>query len=213
MNIENLKPQFKKPKQLRSKMTVDAIIEASAIIISKEGLKGFNTNKIAKIAGVSIASLYQYFPNKESIFMALVESYFKKKFNVLKEAISKGLDENESIDNIINNTINARFDFELKHPGLNKILSEEAEELGLIELIKNTEDNFILDIVNYICLNNSNLDKKKIQKKFIIIVSAIKGINKSIFEDSNKLSEEIEDLKMETTLFIKNYLGENFLEV
>jgi len=212
MNIENIKPRFKKPKQLRSKMTVDAIIEASAIIISKEGLSGFNTNKIAKIAGVSIASLYQYFPNKESIFMALVEEYFNEKFRILKESISEGLINHTSIEEIINKTIDALFIYETKYPKLNQILSEEAKSLGISELIQKTEETFILEIVEFICLSNKSLNQKNIQKKFIIIVSAIKGINKSIFEDQNNLIEELEDFKAETTLFIKNYLGDNFLE-
>lgn len=212
MNIENIKPRFKKPKQLRSKMTVDAIIEASAIILSKEGLSGFNTNKIAKVAGVSIASLYQYFPNKESIFMALVEEYFNEKFKILKESISDGLLANNSIDEVISQTIDALFEYETKYPKLNQILSEKAQSLGISELIQNSEEKFILEVVEFICLSNKSLNQKSIQKKFIIIVSAIKGINRSIFEDQNNLIEELEDFKAETTLFIKNYLGENFLE-
>lgn len=57
----------KMPVQKRSKATVDAIIQASTYILMKSGWGGFTTNAIAERAGVNISSLYQFFPNKESI--------------------------------------------------------------------------------------------------------------------------------------------------
>lgn len=65
----------KQPKQERSKVTVEAIIEASARIIEDSGLAGLNTNKVAEVAGVSIGSLYQYFPNKEALLDAVRERF------------------------------------------------------------------------------------------------------------------------------------------
>ncbi len=53
-------------------MTVDAILEAAAHILEVEGFDGYTTNAIAARAGVSIGSLYQYFPNKDAITAALV---------------------------------------------------------------------------------------------------------------------------------------------
>jgi hypothetical protein len=64
-----LKPR-KMPGQARSQETVSIILEASARILESGGLRGFNTNAIAAKAGVSIGSLYQYFPNKDSIVLA-----------------------------------------------------------------------------------------------------------------------------------------------
>ncbi|QUX93815.1 TetR family transcriptional regulator [Marinomonas sp. A3A] len=59
------------PVQKRSKATVDAIIQASTYILMKSGWGGFTTNAIAERAGVNISSLYQFFPNKESIVAEL----------------------------------------------------------------------------------------------------------------------------------------------
>jgi AcrR family transcriptional regulator len=61
----------KSPRQARSKSTVEAILEASQRVFGESGLEG-TTTRIAHVAGVSIGSLYQYFPGKESIFGALV---------------------------------------------------------------------------------------------------------------------------------------------
>jgi AcrR family transcriptional regulator len=57
----------KGPSQSRSKATVEAIIEATTRIIEEEGLAALTTNRAAHVAGVSVGSLYQYFPNKDSL--------------------------------------------------------------------------------------------------------------------------------------------------
>ncbi|MBR8500820.1 TetR/AcrR family transcriptional regulator, partial [Burkholderia cenocepacia] len=52
----------KAPRQRRSVATVDAIVEAAARILERDGFDGYTTNAVAALAGVSIGSLYQYFP-------------------------------------------------------------------------------------------------------------------------------------------------------
>jgi AcrR family transcriptional regulator len=63
----------KAPRQVRSGETFEAILAAAAHILASEGAQRFTTNRVAKRAGVSIGSLYQYFPNKQAIARALVE--------------------------------------------------------------------------------------------------------------------------------------------
>lgn len=70
-----LKPR-KIPAQERSRVTVDAIYEASLQLFAREGYNTVTTDKIAERAGVSIGTLYQYFPNKESILIGLWEQVF-----------------------------------------------------------------------------------------------------------------------------------------
>lgn len=61
----------REPQQRRAKLTVDSILEAVVRILKREGIEGVNTNRIAEVAGVSIGSIYQYFPDKRAIFAAL----------------------------------------------------------------------------------------------------------------------------------------------
>ncbi|WNG16881.1 TetR/AcrR family transcriptional regulator [Cystobacter fuscus] len=63
----------KQPSQARSKALVDALIQTAARILLREGWQALTTNRIARAAGVSVGSLYQYFPNKEALLLALVE--------------------------------------------------------------------------------------------------------------------------------------------
>lgn len=66
----SLKPR-KIPQQSRAEQTVAAILEAAARILEAKGLDGLNTNLVAQRAGVSVGTLYQYFPGKDAIIVAL----------------------------------------------------------------------------------------------------------------------------------------------
>ncbi len=66
----------KAPQQRRSQQTVAAILEATARILVEQGYEPLNTNRVAELAGVSVGSLYQYFPNKQALVLALAEKHF-----------------------------------------------------------------------------------------------------------------------------------------
>ena len=74
MNILALSPR-KLPRQARSRALVDAILDASAHILAEHGREALNTNLVAEKAGVSIGSLYQYFPNRDAIIAAVAERH------------------------------------------------------------------------------------------------------------------------------------------
>lgn len=75
----------RKPRQTRSKVTVDTIIEAGFIAVASNGTSGTTTRHIADIAGVSVGSLYEYFKNKEEIYDAMAKSFVKEVLDMVKE--------------------------------------------------------------------------------------------------------------------------------
>ncbi len=78
----------KTPSQRRSTETVEAILEASTQILEKAGLSHFNTNAIALRAGVSIGTLYQFFPNKDAIIATLIRRYEDAMFATFEQAFA-----------------------------------------------------------------------------------------------------------------------------
>jgi AcrR family transcriptional regulator len=64
---------------------VDVILEAAARVLSRESLAGFNTNRVAEVAGISVGSLYQYFPNKAALVAVLIE----REQRLLAEAVEQ----------------------------------------------------------------------------------------------------------------------------
>ncbi len=82
------KLQMKAPTQERSRQTVATILEACERIMVREGFYGVTTDKIAKEAGVSIGSLYQFFGNKESVVSALIHELLRKDTVYFQEKMS-----------------------------------------------------------------------------------------------------------------------------
>lgn len=72
MSQDTTQPR-KEPEQERARFTFDAILEAAARILRADGHDQLTTNRIAEVAGVSVGSLYQYFPNKGAILARLIE--------------------------------------------------------------------------------------------------------------------------------------------
>ncbi len=78
------------PKQERSRLLVESIIDATAIIIAKHGLAAATTARITEYAGISIGSLYQYFDNKEDLYDALLERIVEKLITLVdKQTLTK----------------------------------------------------------------------------------------------------------------------------
>jgi AcrR family transcriptional regulator len=83
-----LRPR-KSPSQTRSRVTVDVILEATARILGEHGYAGTNTNRIAEVAGVSIGSIYQYFPNKEALVAALRDRHSRDMHVLFQRVIGR----------------------------------------------------------------------------------------------------------------------------
>lgn len=79
----------RKPKQARSKATVEAILIATAQILEREGPEAATTNAIARRAGVSIGSLYQYFSNREALLEALARRHVEQMRGILTAEIDR----------------------------------------------------------------------------------------------------------------------------
>src|SRR5215470_12874759 len=79
----------KQASQERSRSTVDALVGATARILLKEGYDQASTNRIAEVAGVSIGSLYQYFPSKEALVAAVIDRHTQEISAVTRKALVK----------------------------------------------------------------------------------------------------------------------------
>jgi AcrR family transcriptional regulator len=77
----------KKPSQERSTATVEAVLQATARLLAKDGYDRLSTNKIAAAAGVSVGSLYQYFPSKEALVAALADRQRERMIGIVLERL------------------------------------------------------------------------------------------------------------------------------
>jgi AcrR family transcriptional regulator len=78
----------REPKQRRSRETVQAVLEAVQRVLKRHGVEAITTNRIAEAAGVSIGSLYQYFPDKRAIFATLYDRHVDEVRNVIERTMA-----------------------------------------------------------------------------------------------------------------------------
>lgn len=117
--------------QERSRATVDALIEATARILVREGFDGASTNRIAEQAGVSIGSLYQYFPSKEALVAAVIDRHHQELMQVVRGALAEvaALPIKQAARKLVSAAIEAhRID-----PRLHRVLAEQIPRTGRLE--------------------------------------------------------------------------------
>src|SRR6201986_4514942 len=79
----------KAPKQVRSTDLVAAILEAAIQVLAREGANRFTTTRVAEKAGVSVGSLYQYFPNKAAILFRLQSDEWRQTSELLRGILAE----------------------------------------------------------------------------------------------------------------------------
>ena len=80
----------KKPRQARAAVTVDAIFEATIQVLLGEGIHRLTTTRVAERAGVSVGTMYQYFPHKKALLYALNERYLDRLAEQVEMACLRG---------------------------------------------------------------------------------------------------------------------------
>jgi AcrR family transcriptional regulator len=107
----------KSPVQRRSTETLEVILEAAARILEENGFEGFNTNAIAEKAGVSIGSLYQYFPNKDALLSGLIEKEFAPFL-----AMSEKIPQMGTCESALREYIRASIHHQMRRPRLARLI-------------------------------------------------------------------------------------------
>jgi AcrR family transcriptional regulator len=127
----------KAPTQARAKHTVDAILRAAAHILRTSGYEACTTNAVAKKAGVSIGSLYQYFPSKEALVAALAEAHADQAYALLLESVQQAATQAHSIEATVRHYIRAMIGLHHVDPKLHRVLTERVPRLGGgVELVR-----------------------------------------------------------------------------
>jgi AcrR family transcriptional regulator len=127
MSKRKLSPR-KRPRQERSRATVDALLEATADILTREGYAKLTTNRIADRAGVNIASLYQYFPGKDAIVAELRRRHGAGQRAALRQVLAEhGTGELEST---IRALVSVGVAGHAQAPRLHRVFTEEMPVLA-----------------------------------------------------------------------------------
>jgi AcrR family transcriptional regulator len=128
---EMLTDARKSPRQARSRAMVDLILDATARVLVEDGYARASTNRVAERAGISVGSLYQYFPSRE----ALVSAVGRRHTDRLKSSLESTLVQNDHLDlrTAITRVLQALSMARAVDPELNRVLAEELPRFGSLD--------------------------------------------------------------------------------
>jgi AcrR family transcriptional regulator len=164
----------KNAMQTRSKATVEAILEATARILVKEGYDHASTNKIAEAAGVSIGSLYQYFPSKEALVAALIARHMDEMTAVVAEAAVRLRDVPlvEATREIVHMMIAAH----AVDPKLHRVLVEQVPRVGRLEKIEDVQTRSYAIARAYLEAHKHELRRKDLDLASFVVVHVVEAL-------------------------------------
>jgi len=137
MNHRNsaLSPR-KTPVQVRSANTVEAVFDATIQVLLNGGMARLTTTRVAERAGVSVGTLYQYFPNKQALLAAVLERHLSQVLVAVEVACA--LAKGRTVEEMAAGIVNAFMDAKFAHPEVSRALYAVAAEVGGDELVVRT---------------------------------------------------------------------------
>jgi AcrR family transcriptional regulator len=100
-NAQPIDPKRRAPVQERARSTIETILEATTRILEREGRAALNTNYIARRAGISVGTLYQYFRNKDEILVAIARRLFESDTTAALEAIASAAPDHPEPERLV----------------------------------------------------------------------------------------------------------------
>jgi AcrR family transcriptional regulator len=133
----------KSASQDRSRLTVEALLEATARILIREGYDKASTNRIAEVAGVSVGSLYQYFPCKEALVAALIDRHNHEILQIVRRELAEAV--NLPIAAAIRKLVTVAVKAHRVDPRLHRVLAEQIPRVGKLEKVETfNRENYAL---------------------------------------------------------------------
>jgi AcrR family transcriptional regulator len=134
---------------------VEAILTATARILVKDGFEHASTNRIAQAAGVSIGSLYQYFPSKEALVAALVERHIGETMDMVRAAFARLIDA--PVQEAAREIIRIMIRVHQHDPKLHRALFQHVPQTSWIERLADIDEQVIALVTAYLDLHQAEL--------------------------------------------------------
>jgi len=165
----------KSASQERSRLTVDALLEATTRVLTKEGFDRASTNKIAAVAGVSIGSLYQYFPSKEALVAAVIDRHMREMLQLVRDALAKMAPQ--PIEVAARELVSIMLDAHRVDPKLHRVLVEQVPRAGRLENIEAIERETYALVRGYLEAHRGELDVVDLDVAAFICVTAVEALS------------------------------------
>jgi AcrR family transcriptional regulator len=175
---------------------VTAILDATARILARDGYDAITTNKVAELAGVSVGSLYQYFPDKAALVGAVAVRHTEAMAEVLSKATSQT--QGDDLPTLVERLVRATLQAHELDPRLRLAIIEELPRIGRPRRISELKRAILRSVEEMLASRNSDLGLKDVPLAAFMVVSAVEHISHAAQSarryDSASLGRELQRL-------------------
>lgn len=164
----------KQPRQQRAKVTVDAILDATAQVLTSVGYDRASTNRIAARAGVSVGTLYQYFPSKEALVAALAQRHCAQ----MTELLARYMDElaEAPIDVVVRSFVEAMLAVHAHDPQLHSVLTEQIPRVAGLAFVQELNVAAQQLVAAYLRARQPQLLVHNLELASFVLVTAVEAV-------------------------------------
>lgn len=153
---------------------IDTIMEATTRVLKKRGYSGTNTNLIAEVAGVSVGSIYQYFPNKESIIATLYQRHVLQMREIMIHALASS--ENMTLYAAMKALVNAHIEAHMVEPELHNVLEIQIPFLRFQKDNATAEHDFYNRIQTLLEKHRHEIRRPNLELAIYIVIRMINSL-------------------------------------
>ena len=195
----------KSPSQQRSQLTVAALLKATAHILVKEGYESASTNRIAAAAGVSIGSLYQYFPSKEALVAAVVDRHMQEMLELLRAAVDRVREQ--PVEAATRELVKVMIDAHRVDPRLHQSPVEQVPRVGRLENVRAIDREAYTLIRAYLEAHRDELRVADLDVASFVCVATVEALtHAAVVNRPEVLSDKSGVFAEEVTRLVVGYL-------
>jgi AcrR family transcriptional regulator len=186
------------PRQSRSRVTVDTILEATIRVLEQEGADAATTSRVAEVAGVSVGTLYQYFANRDAILHALQDRELERASQMLTLLLGKA--ERGSDHDVARAVVEALLQSYRAAPALHRVLAVEGLRVTPRERVVAFDARAVATIRAFLALSGARVRRRNLDAAAFVIYQAVRAamlaylLEEPAGIDDRTLVEELTDL-------------------
>lgn len=180
----------KQPHQARARATVEAILAATAQVLMREGSERITTNRVAELAGVSIGSVYQYFPNKASLVSTLIERHHERMLAQLTSATREM--QAAGLVDAVRAYVRALLEAHALEPELHRALIQEMPRLIGADRLRMFSAECELAVQGYLEYHRQKLRVQNLSLTAFLLVTTVEAVAHAAVLDRPKVLRDEE---------------------
>ena len=184
---------------------VETLLDATARVLVREGYDRASTNRIAAVAGVSVGSLYQYFPNKEALVAALVARHNRETLQLVRDALKKVT--SSDLKTAMRELVKAAVDAHLVDPALHRIFADQVPRMGQLAKIEALQREAFLLVRTYLEERRDEISVRDLDATTSICVTTVEALtHEFVINKPDALAGDRERFIDEVTRLMVGYL-------